>query len=43
MTYDTNCTLPSNLMEQLTSKGFEALPELIRILINTAMQEERQK
>ena len=43
MTYGTNCALPSDLMEQLTSKGFEALPELIRILINTAMQEERQK
>jgi len=43
MTYETNCTLPSDLMEQLTSKGFEALPDLIRVLINTAMQAERQK
>ena len=43
MTYETNCTLPSELMEQLASKGFEALPDLIRVLINTAMQAERQK
>jgi len=43
MAYETNCTLPSNLMEQLTSKGFEALPDLIRVLINAAMQAERQK
>jgi transposase-like protein len=30
-------------MEQLSSNGFEALPDLIRILINAAMQAERQK
>lgn len=43
MTYPPDCTLPSELLEQLASEGFEALPELIRILINTAMQIERQK
>ena len=43
MTYNANCTLPSDLMDQLTSNGFEAVPELIRILINAAMQTERQK
>ena len=29
-------------MEQLTEQGFEGLPELVRILINEAMQIERQ-
>lgn len=43
MTYNPDCTLPTDLIEQLTSDGFEALPELIRILINSAMQAERQK
>ena len=43
MTYTPDCTLPTELIEQLASDGFEALPELIRILINTAMQAERQK
>ncbi len=38
MTYSPDCTLPSEIIEQLASEGFEALPELIRILINTAMQ-----
>jgi putative transposase len=43
MTYTTDCTLPADLIEQLASDGFDALPELIRVLINTAMQAERQK
>jgi len=43
MTYQANCTFPNDLIEQLSSEGFEALPELIRILINTAMQVERQR
>lgn len=43
MTYQTDCTLPSDLLEQISSQGFEFLPELIRILVNAAMQAERQK
>lgn len=43
MTYETDCTLPSDLLEQISSQGFEFLPELIRILVNAAMQAERQK
>ncbi|KPL79367.1 transposase [Levilinea saccharolytica] len=31
------------MLEQIASQGFDALPELIRIVINTAMQAERQK
>lgn len=43
MTYPTDCTLPAELIEQLASQGFDALPELIRVLLNTAMQAERQQ
>ena len=43
MTYAPDCTLPTEIIEPLASDGFEALPELIRVLINTAMQAERQK
>lgn len=43
MTYQDNFTLPAELMEQIASEGFDFLPELIRILINAAMQIERQK
>ena len=41
MTYTPGCTLPSEFIEQFASDGFDALPELIRILLNTAMQLER--
>ena len=41
MTYHADCTLSPALLEQLTTDGLDALPELIRILINTAMQAER--
>jgi putative transposase len=43
MTYPPNCTLPAELIEQLATDGFDALPDLIRLLLNTAMQAERQK
>jgi len=42
MTYQTNCTIPEELLEQLAAEGLEALPELIRILINEAMRLERE-
>jgi putative transposase len=43
MTYQLNYTLPTELLEQIATDGLEALPELIRIVINTAMKAERQK
>ncbi len=43
MTYQSDFTLPSELLEQIASQGFDFLPELIRIVINAAMQAERQQ
>src|SRR5215510_9915110 len=43
MTYDSNCTLPSEWLAQIASEGLACLPELIQVLINTAMQAERQQ
>ncbi len=42
MTYQTNFTLPPALLEQLCEQGLEALPEMVRLLINAAMLAERQ-
>ncbi len=42
MTYQANCTLPDELLEQIAEQGLEVVPELIRTIINTAMQLERQ-
>ncbi len=43
MTYNHNSTLPHEWVEQIAEQGFDYLPELIRIMINAAMQAERQK
>ena len=43
MTYQEDFTLPTELLEQVAEQGLELVPELIRIVINTAMQVERQK
>ena len=43
MTYTEDFTLPAEMLEQIATQGFDILPELIRIVINTAMQVERQK
>ena len=43
MTYQDHCTLPDEILEQIAAGGMEALPELIRILINQAMQLERDQ
>jgi transposase-like protein len=43
MTYQTNYTLPTELLEQIAADGLEVLPDLIRIVINTAMRAERQQ
>jgi putative transposase len=43
MTYQqSDFTLPAELLEQIAEQGFEALPELMRIVINEAMRMERQ-
>ena len=41
--YQPDYTLPDELLEQVAAEGLEALPDLIRIVINTAMHAERQK
>ncbi len=43
MTYRENCTLPESLLEQIAEQGLGVLPELVRIVINTAMQAEREQ
>src|SRR5215210_783299 len=43
MTYQPDCTLPTDVLEYLTEGGLEALPDAIRLLLNTAMLLERQK
>ena len=42
MTYPSNFTLPSDVLEAVAQGGMDALPELIRIVVNAAMQTERQ-
>jgi transposase-like protein len=42
MTYKTDCTLTDELMDQIAEQGLDVLPELIRTIINAAMQIERQ-
>ena len=43
MTYQDHCTLPTELVEQIAEQGLDFLPELIRVVVNTAMQAERQQ
>ncbi len=43
MTYRQDCTLPAELLEQVQEQGLDVLPELIRIVINAAMQAERSE
>jgi len=43
MTYQSNCTLPKEILEQLAGEGLDALPEMIRVLINEAMRLEREQ
>ena len=42
MTYPPDYTIPDDLMETIMTSGLDAIPEMIRILINTAMKAERQ-
>lgn len=41
MTYPNDFTVPAELMEQVQEHGLDVLPELIRIVVNAAMQAER--
>ncbi len=43
MTYQSDCTLPIDLLDHLTEGGLEALPDAMRLLLNAAMLLERQK
>lgn len=43
MTYQNNCTLPKEILEQIAEQGLDYLPELIRVVINAAMNAERQR
>ena len=43
MTYHDDSTLSAPLLEQLTTQGLDALPDLFRVLLNAAMLFERQK
>jgi hypothetical protein len=43
MTYRNDFTVPAELMERVQGQDLEILPELIRIVINAAMQAERNE
>lgn len=43
MTYQNDCTLPNEIMEQIAEQGLDYLPELIRLVVNAAMKAERQQ
>ncbi len=42
MTYREDFTLPTELLEQVAEQGLEFIPQLICIVVNTAMQVECQ-
>lgn len=43
MTYREDFTLPAELLAQVQEQGLEVLPELMRLVLNAAMQAERQQ
>src|SRR5947207_422370 len=43
MTRQPDCTLSDDLMRLIADQGLDAMPELIRIMLNAAMQAERQQ
>jgi putative transposase len=43
MTYQADHTIPEALLELIANQGLEAVNEMIRVLVNTAMQMEREK
>ena len=42
MIYKKDCTLPTEYLKQLAEQGLEGLPDLVRVLVNQAMQIERE-
>jgi putative transposase len=42
MTYQTDFTVPAELLEQIASQDLDFIPELVRILVNAAMRAERE-
>jgi putative transposase len=43
MTYQQDFTLPAELLQKVSEQGFEIVPELLRTILNAAMQAERQQ
>jgi transposase-like protein len=43
MTYRKDFTLPAEILEQVQEQGLDVLAELIRVVLNAAMQAERQQ
>lgn len=43
MIYENDCTLAKEYLEQLTAEGLEGLPDMLRVLLNEAMQIERSR
>ena len=43
MTYKSDYTIPEDVLEQICEEGFDALADLIRIMLNTAMKIERER
>lgn len=43
MTDPLNYSIPTEMMEQIMTDGLDAIPEMMRIIINAAMQAERQQ
>ncbi len=43
MTYQPDYTVSQELLEHLTEEGLDALPEMIRIVINSAMLDKLEQ
>jgi len=43
MTHQENYNLSSSTVEELTENGLEAIPELVRVILNSVMQAERSQ
>ncbi|NPV86270.1 MAG: hypothetical protein HPY45_09720 [Anaerolineae bacterium] len=43
MTHQKDYTLSASTIEELSRNGFEAIPEMVRVLLNSIMQAERAK
>jgi len=43
MTYRADYSISEDLLKEITEQGLDVVPELIRILVNAAMQIERQR